>query len=54
MNGLDAGALALDGAHLFNPRARDRPFKEWVVTFAHQRAASTTADDLEALPTMRP
>ena len=26
-----AGALALDGAHLFDPGGRGRPFKEWVV-----------------------
>jgi len=24
-------ALALDGAHLFDPGERDRPMKEWVV-----------------------
>ena len=24
-------ALALDGAHLFDPSGRGRPFKEWVV-----------------------
>ena len=26
-----ASALALDGAHLFDPGGRGRPFKEWVV-----------------------
>jgi hypothetical protein len=26
-----AGALALEGAHLFDPGGRGRPFKEWVV-----------------------
>src|SRR5262245_13566965 len=26
-----AEALALDGAHLFDPGCRGRPFKEWVV-----------------------
>ena len=26
-----AEALALDGAHLFDPGGRGRPFKEWVV-----------------------
>jgi hypothetical protein len=26
-----AEALALDGAHLFDPGSRGRPFKEWVV-----------------------
>jgi len=26
-----ARALALDGAHLFDPGGNDRPFKEWVV-----------------------
>jgi hypothetical protein len=26
-----ADALALDGAHLFDPGGRGRPFKEWVV-----------------------
>jgi hypothetical protein len=25
------GALALEGAHLFDPGGRGRPFKEWVV-----------------------
>lgn len=25
-----AGALALDGAHLFDPSARGKPFKDWV------------------------
>lgn len=26
-----ASALALDGAHLFDPGGRGRPFREWVV-----------------------
>jgi hypothetical protein len=26
-----ASALGLDGAHLFDPSGRNRPFKEWVV-----------------------
>lgn len=26
-----AAALALDGAHLFDPTGRGRPFREWVV-----------------------
>lgn len=26
-----AGALALEGSHLFDPGGRGRPFKEWVV-----------------------
>jgi hypothetical protein len=31
-----ARALALDGAHLFDPGGKGRPFKEWVVVpFAH-------------------
>lgn len=33
-----ARALALDGAHLFDPGERDRPMKEWVVVpEAHAR-----------------
>jgi hypothetical protein len=32
-----ARALALDGAHLFDPGGKGRPFKEWVVVpFAHE------------------
>ena len=32
-----ADALALDGAHLFDPGGNGRPFKEWVVVpFAHE------------------
>jgi hypothetical protein len=32
-----AAASALDGAHLFDPSGKDRPFKEWVVVPpAHQ------------------
>jgi hypothetical protein len=32
-----AEALALDGAHLFDPGGNGRPFKEWVVVpFAHE------------------
>ena len=31
-----AQALALDGAHLFDPGGKGRPFKEWVVVpFEH-------------------
>ena len=38
-----ARALALPGAHLFDPSGRDEPFKQWVVVpFAH-------ADEWEAL-----
>lgn len=29
--GAHARALALDGAHLFDPSGKGRPFKEWVV-----------------------
>jgi hypothetical protein len=29
--GAHAAALRFDGAHLFDPGARGRPFKEWVV-----------------------
>jgi len=29
--GAHAEALALDGAHLFDPGGKGRPFKEWVV-----------------------
>ena len=33
-----AEALALDGAHLFDPGERGRPMKEWVVVpQAHER-----------------
>ena len=32
-----AEALALEGAHLFDPGGKGRPFKEWVVVpFAHE------------------
>jgi hypothetical protein len=32
-----ARALALDGAHLFDPGGKGRPFKEWVVVpYAHE------------------
>ena len=32
-----ARALALDGAHLFDPGGKGHPFKEWVVVpFAHE------------------
>ena len=32
-----ARALAFDGAHLFDPGGKGRPFKEWVVVpFAHE------------------
>jgi hypothetical protein len=32
-----ARALALEGAHLFDPGGKGRPFKEWVVVpFAHE------------------
>ena len=32
-----ARALALDGAHLFDPGGKGRPFKEWVVVpFEHE------------------
>jgi hypothetical protein len=35
--GAHARALALDGAHLFDPGGNGRPFKEWVVVpFAHE------------------
>jgi hypothetical protein len=38
-----ARALALPGAHLFDPSGRDEPFKQWVVVpFTH-------ADEWEAL-----
>jgi hypothetical protein len=33
-----ARALALDGAHLFDPSGKDRPFKEWVVVPAAHAA----------------
>ena len=33
-----AAALALDGAHLFDPGGRGRPFREWVVVPAAHAA----------------
>ena len=33
-----ARALALDGAHLFDPSGQGRPFKEWVVVPAAHEA----------------
>ena len=33
-----AAALGLDGAHLFDPGGRDRPFKQWVVVPAAHAA----------------
>ena len=33
-----AAALALDGAHLFDPGGNGRPFKEWVVVPAAHTA----------------
>lgn len=38
-----ARALALDGAHLFDPSGKGQPFKEWVVVPA------THADEWESL-----
>jgi len=38
-----ARALALPGAHLFDPSGRDEPFKQWVVVPADQ------SDEWEAL-----
>jgi hypothetical protein len=38
-------ALALEGAHLFDPGERDRPMKEWVVVpQAHEREWPQLAD----------
>jgi hypothetical protein len=38
-------ALALEGAHLFDPGERDRPMKEWVVVpIAHERKWAKLAD----------
>jgi hypothetical protein len=41
-----AKALALDGAHLFDPSGRGQPFKEWVVVpEAHAAAWESFAQD---------
>lgn len=41
-----ARALALDGAHLFDPGGKGRPFKEWVVVpFAHEAEWESLAHD---------
>jgi hypothetical protein len=41
-----ARALALDGAHLFDPGGNGRPFKEWVVVpFAHSDQWDAFAQD---------
>jgi hypothetical protein len=34
-----ARALALPGAHLFDPSGRDQPFRQWVVVPPHQADA---------------
>ena len=43
-----ARALALDGAHLFDPGGKGRPFKEWVVVPAAH------ADEWESFAAARP
>ena len=41
-----ARALALDGAHLFDPGGKNRPFKEWVVVpEAHADQWETLSQD---------
>ncbi len=41
-----ARALALDGAHLFDPGGTGRPFKEWVVVpYAHAAEWDSLAHD---------
>jgi hypothetical protein len=44
--GVREQALALDGAHLFDPGGRNRPFKEWVqVPAAHMNEWPRFADE---------
>jgi hypothetical protein len=44
-------ALALDGAHLFDPSGRGRPFKEWVVVPpAHEAQWSRLAESALTSP----
>jgi len=41
-----ARALGLDGAHLFDPGGKGRPFKEWVVVpFEHEAEWDVLAQD---------
>ena len=47
-----AAALALEGAHLFDPGERSRPFKEWVVVpTAHAAEWSGLAEQALSLRT---
>jgi hypothetical protein len=44
--GVREQALALDGAHLFDPSGQDKPFKEWVqVPAAHMTEWPKLADE---------